>query len=431
MRTLLFAGSVLAAFAGLAPASWADTPTPGWQLTTQPKPVFGAATTTLPGGDIVTWDGLSVDRWTAAGQFVQNLATFQNFGFPSFLEVRPDGTEVVLGESSNNQIHRVPLDGSGELFVTTIVFNFDAVFEDDDDLILSAATGGFNTGNDLLRLNVDTAAETLIAHVPGPSGPIALDAVGNLYYATQDDTFPASPGSTDVLQFTAAQLASGMVFDEMDATVVASGFDGGSSIAVDPVAQGIYLAESSLALDRYRVLQVGTSPATSTVVVDGDEWITGLDFGNAGGSASFEAFQPADGSFLTYNTSDFSLVDDRVTVRPKRPTMSITGPGLSGVGSITLAVDGALPNGAAFLLFSSQGALSPTEVTSTFPGFLLHSQLVAGKIRRVPFFLPVDGSGRAEFTLQNPGNLNGKFGWQFWIATNTGAFIGSAPVDVF
>ena len=45
----------------------ADTPAAGYQLGSIPSPSPFAATCTLPGGDIVTFDGLSVDRWTAAG----------------------------------------------------------------------------------------------------------------------------------------------------------------------------------------------------------------------------------------------------------------------------------------------------------------------------------------------------------------------------
>jgi len=409
----------------------ADTVAPGFSRSSLPNPAFGAQTATLPNGDLVTYDGLSVDRWTAGGAFVQNLATFQVFGFPSFVRVRPDGTEVLIGESSNHAIHRVPLDGSGEILVANVVFNFAAAFETNDDLILSAATGDFGPQNEILRLDLTSGQETTIAVVPGPSGPVAFDLNGDLLYATQSTAFPPPPGSTDVVRWTSTQITSGAQLSLVDATVVSAGFDGGGSMAVDPVSGVAYLAETNFDIPVNRIVRVGSSAATSTVVVDSTETLGQLQFTNAGGAGSFEAFQPSGGSQLRYSATDFATIDDLALLDPARPTLTISGPGVTGVGPVTLAVDGALPNGSAFLLFSFQGALTPTEQTYTFPGFLLHSRFVPGKIRRVPFFLPVDAAGHGEVTFQNPGNLAGTFGWQYWIATATGQFLGSTPTETF
>lgn len=409
----------------------ADTVAPGFSRSSLPNPAFGAQTATLPNGDLVTYDGLSVDRWTAGGAFVQNLATFQVFGFPSFVRVRPDGTEVVIGESSNHDIYRVPLDGSGEVLVANVVFNFAAAFETNDDLIVSAATGDFGPQNEILRLDLTNGQETTVAVVPGPSGPVAFDLNGDLLYATQATVFPPPAGSTDVVRWTSAQLTSGSQLALVDAAVVSAGFDGGGSLAVDPVSGAIYLAETNFAIPVNRIVRVDSSGATSALVVDSTETLGQLQFVDAGGAGSFEAFQPGGGSQLRYAATDFSTIDDLALLDPARPTLTISGPGTTGVGPVTLAVDGALPNGSCFLLFGTQGSLSGSELTYTFPGFLLHTHLTPGKIRRVPFFLPVDAGGHGQITLHNPGNLVGSFGWQYWIATASGQFIGSTPTETF
>lgn len=406
----------------------ANTPEAGWQLSTSPNPVFGAATATLSNGDIITYDGLSVDRWSSAGGFLGNVATFPVFGFASFVVVRPTGSEVIVGESSQNGIYRVPLSGTGPVLVTTVVFNHSAAFENNSQLIVSAATGGFGTGNDILRVNVNTGLTTQIADVAGPSGPVAIGPLGTLYYATQDPNFPSAPGSTDVLSWTSAQTHSGVILDESDAQVVGAGFDGGSSLAVDPVSGAVYLAESSFGQAQYRLLQVGPTQASSAVVASSPDWISNLDIVTGPGAGSFEAFQPEDGVNLKYNTTDFSVFDNTVLVRPKRPTLIATGPGTIGAGEFTLEIDGGLPNGAVLLLFQNQSTLLPTETSYPFFPFLLHSTFVPGQIRRVPFLIPVDGSGHGEVTFFNPGNLNGLNAFQAWVTKASGAAFGATPV---
>ncbi len=428
LSTKLFGAALVAC---LALPSVADTPAPGWQLSTAPKPVFGAATATLPGGDIVTYDGLSVDRWTANGAFVANLATFAVFGFPSFCLLRPNGIEVVVGESSQQNIFRVPLSGTGAIQVANVFFNFDGVFESNNALIVSAATGGFGTGNDLVRVNLVSGAVTPVANLAGASGPVTFDTSGNLLYATQDPNFPAAPGSTDILRWTSAQLQSGVVLSEADAQVVGTGFDGGSSMVVDPVSGALYLAETNFGLASYRVLRVGATQAASQVVAVADQVIGGLELVFGPGPASFEAFQPANGVNLKYSTTDFATFDDTVRVRPKRPTLTISGPGTTGVGPFTLAVDGALPNAGAFLLFQSQGTLLANEATYPFFGFLLHSKFVPGQIRRIQFPIATDAQGHGEVTFFNAGAIGGLFGWQAWVTNSNAIAIGATPVVTF
>ena len=423
-----------AAFAALLalPLS-ADTASPGWSLASAPNPAFLASTARLPNGDFVTWDGQSVDRWTSSGAFVANLETFPNFTFGSFCTARPSGDAVLIGESSQNNVYLVPTNGSGAVLVGNVFLNYDARFEDNDHAILSAGTFGAPT-NDLVRLDVTNGSQELIATVPGPSGPLALAPNGDLYYATQVGTFPPPVDSTDVIFWTAAEIQGAAMLDQSDATLFGSDYDGGASMQFDPVSGALLLAETNFGTGVNRILQVAPSAANALVVAVSNGSIGDVEVFALGGPGSLQRFQPAGGVRLTYTTTDFGSFADIVVVDPKRPTLTVSGPGATSFGSVTLAIDGALPNGSAQLLYSPQSLLSPTENTFPFVGFLWHTLFVPGQVRRIPFLVPVNASGHGQITFFNPtgpGNFTGDFGWQYWVGTASGNFLGSTPVEVF
>jgi hypothetical protein len=410
----------------------ADVPSSGYSLSTQSNPAFGSVTCTLPGGDLVTFDGLSIDRWSPAGSLVTHLGSFPAFFAPSFVVPAPSGTFVLLGEITNHELYVAQTDGSGvALLPTPIVFNFAAAFDSPTTAIVSAAAGGFGNGNDLLRVSTSTGAVVHIGHVSGPSGPLTLDATGNLYYATQTDQFPAPPGSTDVIGWTAAQLAAGIQLSRGNATVIGLGFDGGGSLALDPVTGKLYLAEDNYSLASYKIRKVGSDQASSPVVLTGLNWISDLQFVSGGGPASFDAYQPANGQNLRYATTDFSSVSELGTIAPKRPVLTISGPGTGGSGVVTLDLTGGVPNGSAYLLFCKQIFLFGGEIPVPFPGFLFHTSFDLSKTRRVPFYLPCDANGTAQFTLLNPGNLVGLYAYQFLVGPSNGTFVGSSTIAQF
>src|SRR6185436_9666725 len=124
--------------------------------------------------------------------------------FASFVVPTPDGSAVALGESTNNGIFLAQTDGSGLVPVTTVVFNYAAAYAPNGDLYVSAATGGFGNGNDIVRVRFSPPSAVNIGHVAGPSGPVTVKGNGDLCYATQDPGFPPAPGSTNVVLWSAA-----------------------------------------------------------------------------------------------------------------------------------------------------------------------------------------------------------------------------------
>lgn len=421
----------LLALALCVPSVHADTPASGYSVQSMPSPAFAAPMTTLPGGDFVTFDGQNIDRWTAQGIFVQTLGTFATSVFPSFAVTTPAGTAVIVGESTNQKIWIVPTSATGPTPLATLQFNYDATFSPSGDLFVSAATGNFGAGNDIYRVAIPSGVSTPIAHVDGPSGPIAFDASGALYYATQGSGFPAPPGSTDVIKWSAAAVQLGGLTNA-NATRVCMGLDGGASLAIDPTTQKVYIAETSFFFGTNRVRRVGANQANSPIVVDaGGLSIYGMQFLPGTSAATFDAYQPGTGVRLTYGATNFFSASERSITSPARPQLVLSGPGLNGPGVVTMTVTGGVPNGSAYLLYCAQTALFPTEIPVAFPGFLFHTPFALAQTRRLPFYLPADSNGTSVFQIQNPGGLQGLKAYQFLVGGPTGIFIGSSNAAQF
>lgn len=382
---------------------------------------------TLPGGDFVTFDGSSVDRWSAQGAFVANLGSFPTPVFPSFAVASPSGAIIAIGESTNQQIWSVAADGSGMTPLGALSFNYDAAFSPAGDLFVSAATGGFGAGNDIFKLAIPGGALTQVAHLAGPSGPLSFDASGTLYYATQwNGGFPPPAGSTDVLAWNAAAVGAGGL-SEANATIVCTALDGGASLAVDPLTQKLYIAECNFGLSTNRVRRVGSNQATSPIVVDtGALSIYGMQFLTGTTAATFDAYQPSSGVRLVYGATDFFSASERSIVSPRRPQLALSGPGLSGPGTITLTVTGGVPNGCAYMLYCQQALLLPGEVPYPYPGFLFHTSFFLPRTKRLPFLLPSDAAGTSLLQIYNPGGLGGLHAYQFLVGNPGGDFVGSS-----
>ncbi len=427
MKKFLIAGAI----ALLSMSAFADVSSSGYSVTSSASPAFAAPMTTLPNGDYVTFDGQNIDRWTAQGVFVQTLGTFASSVFPSFAIANPSGSAVIIGESTNQNLFLVPTSGTGPVQLAQLTFSYDAAFSPAGELFVSAAVGGFGAGNDIFKVALPGGALTQVAHVGGPSGPLTFGANGSLYYATQGSGFPAPAGSTDVIGWSAAQVSGGGL-SEANATLLCAGLDGGASLAIDPSTQKLYIAETSFLFGTNRVRRVGSNQANSPVVVDaGSLSIYGMQFLAGTSAATFDAYQPATGVRLSYGATDFFSASERSIVSPARPQLTLSGPGMTGPGPVTMTLTGGVPNGSAYLLYCGQAVLLPQEVPLPFPGFLLHTTFVMAQTRRLPFYLPADANGTSVFQIQNPGGLQGLKAYQFLVGTPTGSFVGSSNVAQF
>jgi len=392
------------------------TPEVGFQAAPLPYPGL-ASTRTLANGDVISYDGVTVDRYDATGAFLLNLATFTPPVFTGAFAVDPTGTFAIVGESSLGDVFRVDLAVGGLTKLTNLVFNFDADFAPDGTVILSAAVGGFGVGNDLVRLDPMTGATTFLAHVAGPSGPVEFDNFGNVYYATLSPNFPSPPGSTDILIFLAADLAAadcslpGGCLDETDAVLFASGYDGASDMTLDPQTGRLYFSENNFATGTSRIWALaggavgGTSPFVEEATFN---WTTGLEAIGGSTAATLQGFQPSSDARLHYNTTDFFSSWQRVSVTAKRPTLSISGPGQSGAGQVDLAVANAAPGGGVLYFFGPTALVVGTESAYSLAAVApLFTALDAASLSAFGGIVGVDGAGASSYSFSNPGGLEG------------------------
>lgn len=420
---------VATASIALAPMATAqDTPRDGFALTPLTYP--GQATVaTLSNGDVIAFDGTSVDRFDSNGLLQQNLATFGSFAFGSFLLVDPSESFVILGESSTHDIHKIDLTSGGLNPIANLVFNYDAAFETPTSVIISAANGGFGSDNEVWRLDTDSGATTLVATIAGPSGPVAVDANGDLFYATVSTSFPAPAGTSDVLRFDAVDLTGVPVLDASDATLFGAGFDGAGDMVCDTATGRVYLAENDFGDGTNTVFQVGPTRALSLDVVNGLTFnaIGGLEFDAGTSPATFAPFQPAFGGQLRYTTTNFFSIFERNQVQPARPAVNLAGPGATGPGAFAVQLTAAPANGVAVFVFGVQSLYSGVELPFLLGGAPIFSGIDLGTAIIGPI-VGTSASGTAQLNYMNDGTLGGTAVIQAICADPVFGIVGSSGV---
>jgi hypothetical protein len=433
MRTLLRSALL---FLGCAlPAAAQDSPAAGFGAELLPVPppilpsgpfgfpVFGVART-LANGDVVTFDGLSVRRVGADGTPIATLGTLPEAVFPGAFALAPGDALALLGESSTGALYRVALDGSGLAPIGNLPFNFDAVFEDARYALVSTNKTMSFADNHIVRLDVMTGAASDVCFVSGPSGPLALDPAGNLYYGQQLGS------ASSVLAWTAAQVAGGTLLGEADALTVSSGWNGIAALAVDPGSAQLYLAENHPVTGANALYRVLVTKALSPVLVSGGapfQYMGGLEFDGASCGGVFAGYQPACGGTLRYSAVDFVSVAFRAAVEPARPQGALSGPGLSGPGLVTFSVAGGPPGGLAQIFIGPTSAQGSPETAYHLPGALpLLSGLPLSAIDLVGAPLPLDAGGAMALSVYHPGGLQGLLTVQAICITGAGALVGTS-----
>ena len=422
-QRLLLGAALLAASTSLA----ADTTPSGWLL----NPIASSpnVVATLSTGEFVAFDGTTIGLYDDAGGLVQVLGTLTNTDFASFVRIDPTETFVVVGESLNGGIYRAELDGSGSSFIASLTFNYDAVFADGTTLYVSAANDTNPADNEVYRLHLSSGVSEQVAALDGASGPVALDASGNLYYGTA--VFPVPATGAEVLRFGAAQLAGGTVLTNADATLVGDGFPGASSLAYDAVLDDLYLAASDFVTGVNGVYLVEGNASASPLLLDGTpgEFLFNLEFlPGTDPDRVFRAYQPDGGGELRY--SNFG---GRSSIATLRPQAFLSGPGLVGPGDLDVNVADAPANGLAYTLYGPQllvpGTEAPVFLGNQGLNVFLGLDLFTLEADVVPFSL--DGSGTGAKTYTNPGGLQGTLAIQVLVLDDMGSIANTSDVLVF
>lgn len=422
-------------FPAQSPALAADSAAPG--LTLGPALSVGPfdAYATLSDGTRVVCDGVDVVHVDALGQTLLHLGAFPAYVFPSFVLLAPDESFALVGESSNGDLVRFELDGSGQGTLGNVSFNYDALWEDATHVLVSADTGG-TFQNQIVRVDLGSGQATLVAQLDGPSGPLARrERTGELFVGLVD---LVHADNDSIVRFDAAQLGSGQLLQVADAARFATGLSNVAALRLDQrydtagldfwrliVAIAPFGAPSTIACfapSGARLADLATSPDS----------ISNLELSVGPGPGSCAPWQPDGGEVLLYRGTSFCFPGcssaELRRLQPRRPQAAIGGPGLGNPsgGSVSVTLQGCVPNASVLLLVGPQALYSPSEATRLHPdGFLWHSGLAFSPLRRL-VTLPTDASGQASFTYTHDGSLNGTHAFQALVRDASGLFVGSS-----
>ncbi|MFH0944941.1 MAG: hypothetical protein V2A76_07060 [Planctomycetota bacterium] len=379
MRHLSFAASWLLATSLCGDLIAQFEPENGFQtsvLSAAPAGAFVGGLCGLPNGNLAVFDGTSVVELDAtSGATLRTLFTPGGFVFGSFLAVDPGGTYLLFGESTNQDIWKVPLSGAPATVVANMMYNFDGEFIAPDIALITRGEPSF-TYTYIYHLDVTSGATDMIAEVLGPSGPLTADQQGNIYYGLNSAAWPPPPGSGEIIRWTAAQIGAALgptYLQQSDSLTFATGLGAITDILFDNQGDLLVSDSSFGTLWEFRADGqprdlVGMEQSTSSVT-----YLAILDAG-APGQAVFGPFQPESGGTVAAFSSDWVSYNDINLIRPLRPAFE-TSPGMPlPVGPYSVSLFDGPESGTMFVL-ASAGVINP------------ENRLLNGG---VPFFLGLD-----------------------------------------
>lgn len=425
LRSLVAASGGLLVLSTLpAPAQTPDAISSGFSLLPNPHAVgVFDAYATLPGGERIVFDGSSVRRESEDGSVVAPLGSVPAPVFASLVRVAPDAKHALIGESSNGSMYVVDIVHGGLTPAGTLNFNYDAVFEDATHAIVSASSCVFCGFSELYRIDIASGVTTLLASVTGPSGPLVRASNGDVYYGRQSNVFPPPAGSIDVVRYTAAQLASGLLLTDADAALFSTGLDGASAMALDPVYGHLLVSESTFS-GGSRIAAFDRLGQRFGDVIESTGTVSNLELFAVAGIGSFQAYQPA-GVQLSYRTTDYVGSTSTIwRVAPARPVAKLSGAGTTGPGTVTFTLTGAVPGGSFLVLLGPRAQFDPNEFTSDTGTFLFHTGM--NLIRRTGLIVPTDATGTGSFSFTNPGTLQGTRVLQAVIRDTSNHYVGTS-----
>ncbi|MGE3172395.1 MAG: hypothetical protein AB7O97_07185 [Planctomycetota bacterium] len=397
-----------AATVALLAAAPAQTLDEGYHSTVTALPAAAHSVAVVDAGT-VWFDGTDLVL-QPEGQPARTLLQFPTPRFGAFTLPLPDGA-LLFAESSLDEVWLVSLDAAiAPRLLTTVAFPYDAAPLGTGRVVVSARTGGFpSVVNDLVAVDLVTGAQVPLGAVPGASGPVVVDAQGNLLCATAPLAFPPPAGTVEVLrwsplQWTAA-LGGGAPLDRANAQLLRGGLDTAGDLALDRDGDLLvvdWLANQVLELDdlapgvggppRVLVDHAGTGLSPTMLALR-----PGVD-----PLAPFEPFALPGGETLLVLETDFATTTRLRAVRSQAAGLDHTPAATVPAGPFALALDDAPRSGVALLALShlATGFGVPLQL----PGFEQVVRWDTGMLQPLlTFLVPLDAQGHVAIGLTNPG----------------------------
>lgn len=388
----------------LAGALAAQSLQPGYGSRVLPLPANATNVLHVEPDGVAWFDGtaLSLQRGTAAPRLL--LQTPPTFG--GFL-VAAGPAQLLFGDSGSGDLWLVPLRGAPPRLLANLPLPYDAAMLSADRVLVSARTGGFGANvSDLIAIELGSGIQHRLGSIAGASGPVAVDARGNVFYATASSSFPPPAGATAVLRWDrqlVQQAWRGQVqLSSANARTLASGIDSASSIAFDGDGDLLFVDWWRGSIGELSDLESGTPRRTDLLdyATAGVAAVT-LQFA-AGRGGSFEPYQPASGGALWVHESSFGVQSQLRTVTPRRPRLRSTTPAAIPAGPFDVLTDDGPPSGLGIAIIGP--AIGLHEWSLQLPAFeqplwFAPALLLPLAVRVVPF----DAAGSMTSSFLNPG----------------------------
>ena len=377
---------------------------------------YGVTTTILPAGSSnvlttntgrVSFDGFQLS-YAQQGSAPQALLTFGSYTFGSFT-IAIGTTHVLFGESSTGGIWSIPLNGQPPQQIAIVPLNYDAVMLDDDRALVSAKTGGFSAAdNDVMFVDLLTGQTQLLAQFPGASGPLAVDAVGHVYYATSPSAFPAPTGTVTLLRLPQATIdnaiATNTVLSAANAQVVLAGLDAAGDLAFDDDGDLFFVDWLNNRIGEIHRANGMSASLAPTLIDYAASGLYGsvLQFRRTiAGPQIFAPMQPIGGELLVHET-DYVSISQLRSVVAQRPTISPSVAAPIPAGTFAFNTTNGPSQGIGLLAF--QTAIAAGPITVSVPGFEQPLFLDASLLSN-PVLVPItfDAQGQASLSINNPG----------------------------
>lgn len=336
-------------------------------------------------------------------QLVHSLPAGHQFGAMSF-EPR-SGAVLVTDWTARLLIAHFP-GGVTQVLGAVPANVFDLALVPGTSILLATANPSWpNPGAQpgIWRIDPPAPARELI-RLSGASGPLVITADGSLVAATASATYPAPPGSSRLLRWSAVQLtrtlAGGALLTAADAVAIGAPFDGAYDLAHDDRGQ-VYVSDGL----RGQVWQVDLASgarARVPLLATGNAGTTHLVWRRGPGPATFAPYQPDGGGELLAAVADWAAVQSQVAaVAAQRPTLAVQPGNSVPHGAAAVLAAGLEPNSPGLLFVSPL----PPQPEWTLP-FAAAMPLWLGLDERIaPWTWPVsaDAQGRATWPFAHRG----------------------------
>ena len=321
----------------------------------------------LSGGDLVWLAGSTLYRRGSAG--TGKIFTISGTVYGSFVENTVQG--VYFAESSRGGLYRYDPAAARTVYLAKVDNAFDLAESPGGSLYLSrgylVAPNQYRTR--ISRLHPTKGTLTDVADLSGPSGPLAFDGAGNLYYTVMPQTCPAPPGSIFIVRWSAKQLAQAGPQAQLAVAggmVAWSGLDGAYDLVLDRWGRACVSDPISGGIRRYRP---GSSVPEQLVTVNP---LTGtghtvLRLVTSPAPATLDPWQPTKGAALLAAASDYTLFSQVEELAPRRPALAMKPWPDVPAGPVDLTLRDAPPAVPGIVLLSP--AVIPGE-TPLLPGSL-------------------------------------------------------------